>query len=68
MRRSAFSLLLEIYAGEGGDDSALFMEDMKRAYIKYANNNRISAEILYESKSSFSIGLGGKNAYGLFQH
>jgi protein subunit release factor A len=39
-------LVLELRAGEGGDDSKLFMRDMIKMYMAYATKNQLSMECL----------------------
>ena len=43
------NLFLEIRAGTGGDESALFAGDLFRMYAKYAEKNRWQVEIVSES-------------------
>jgi peptide chain release factor 1 len=50
--RSAF---LEIRAGTGGDEAALFASDLARMYLKFAETQGWKAEVLSESKAE----LGG---------
>jgi len=50
--RSAF---LEIRAGTGGDEAALFAGDLARMYLKFAENQGWKTEVLSESKAE----LGG---------
>jgi len=62
--------ILEIRAGTGGDESALFAADLFRMYSKYAETQNWKIEVV----SSSNIGIGGykeiiffvhgKNAYG----
>ncbi|MDA0237909.1 MAG: peptide chain release factor 1, partial [Proteobacteria bacterium] len=49
------NVFLEIRAGTGGDESALFANDLLRMYLKYAEKNRWSAEIVSHNESD----LGG---------
>lgn len=49
------NVLLEIRAGVGGDEAALFAGDLLRMYMRYAERNRFKTEIL----SSAEIGIGG---------
>ncbi|MDR2165330.1 MAG: peptide chain release factor 1 [Zoogloeaceae bacterium] len=51
----ARDILLEIRAGTGGDESALFAADLFRMYNRYAERQRWQVEILSESRSE----LGG---------
>jgi len=43
------NLFLEIRAGTGGDESALFAGDLLRMYTRYAERNRWQVEIIAES-------------------
>lgn len=47
--------ILEIKAGEGGDESALFAADLLRMYLKYAESRGWRAEVIDAAES----GLGG---------
>ena len=49
------SVILEIRAGTGGDESALFAGDLLRMYLRHAERQRWQTEILSESASE----LGG---------
>jgi peptide chain release factor 1 len=49
------NLFLEIRAGTGGDESALFAADLFRMYTRYAERQRWQVELLSESQSE----LGG---------
>jgi peptide chain release factor 1 len=49
------NVLLEIRAGTGGDESALFAGDLLRMYTRYAERNRWQIEVMSESPSD----LGG---------
>jgi len=49
------NIIIEIRAGAGGDESALFAAELFRAYSRYAETHRFSIEIL----SSNRIGIGG---------
>ncbi|WP_151448582.1 peptide chain release factor 1 [Lacisediminimonas profundi] len=49
------NLFLEIRAGTGGDESALFAGDLLRMYTRYAERNRWQVEMVSESPSE----LGG---------
>ncbi len=54
-KRDARNVIMEIRAGTGGDEAALFAADLFRMYSRYAENNRWKTEIL----SSNEIGIGG---------
>jgi peptide chain release factor 1 len=49
------NVFLEIRAGTGGDESALFAGDLLRMYLRYAERNRWTTEIVSASESD----LGG---------
>ena len=49
------NVIMEIRAGAGGDESALFAAELFRMYSKYAEKNRWTISIL----DSHSIGIGG---------
>ncbi|MFC4160451.1 peptide chain release factor 1 [Chitinimonas lacunae] len=49
------NIFLEIRAGTGGDESALFAGDLLRMYVRFAERNRWQTEIVSESASD----LGG---------
>lgn len=49
------NVILEIRAGTGGDEAALFAADLFRAYTRYAERHRWNVEIL----SSSEAGVGG---------
>ena len=37
-RSNIMELIIEIHAGEGGQDAKLFIYDLAKAYVKYANS------------------------------
>jgi len=49
------NIFLEIRAGTGGDEAALFVGDLLKAYLRYADNRGWKVEIVSESKND----LGG---------
>ncbi|HWA12448.1 MAG TPA: peptide chain release factor 1 [Burkholderiales bacterium] len=49
------NIFLEIRAGTGGDESALFAADLLRMYVRYAERQRWRVEVISESQSE----LGG---------
>ena len=53
--RDARNVIVEIRAGTGGDESAIFAADLFRMYSKYAENRRWHIEVL----SANEIGVGG---------
>ncbi len=69
----AKNAILEIRAGAGGDESALFAGDLYRMYIRYAERNSWKAELITESPSGAGgfkeiiFKLIGPSAYGRLQ-
>ena len=49
------NIFLEIRAGTGGDESALFAADLYRMYTRYAERNNWNVEVISSNES----GLGG---------
>ena len=45
------NIFLEIRAGTGGDEAALFVGDLLKAYLRYADNKGWKVEIVSESKN-----------------
>jgi peptide chain release factor 1 len=68
------NVILEIRAGTGGEEAALFAADLFRAYVRYAETKRWKTEIL--SQSSSGIGgfkevillIEGQGVYSLLKH
>jgi peptide chain release factor 1 len=57
------NILLEIRAGTGGDEAAIFAADLFRMYSRYASNNGWKLELLSQSETTIGGG-GGKSAIG----
>ena len=63
------NIFLEIRAGTGGDESALFAGDLLRMYTRYAEKNRWRVEIVSSSMSELGgykeviVRLSGENVY-----
>jgi peptide chain release factor 1 len=53
--RDEKNVIMEIRAGTGGDEAALFAADLFRMYTRYAENKRWKSEILSQNE----IGIGG---------
>jgi len=72
--RDEKNLFLEIRAGTGGDEAALFAGDLFRMYVKFAERHRLRAEIVEASetgkggyKTVIAV-IEGKGGYGLFKY
>jgi peptide chain release factor 1 len=67
-------IFLEIRAGTGGDEAALFAGDLLRMYMKFADAHKLKTEIISTSESQAGgfkeavVGVKGKGAYRLFKH
>ena len=63
------NLFLEIRAGTGGDESALFAGDLFRMYSRFAERNRWQVEIISENSAELGgykeviVRIAGKGAY-----
>ncbi|KMY85460.1 Peptide chain release factor 1 [Candidatus Paraburkholderia calva] len=63
------NIFIEIRAGTGGDESALFAGDLLRMYLRYAERNRWTAETMSESVSDLGgykeviVRIAGQSAY-----
>lgn len=64
---------IEIRAGTGGDESALFAGDLLRMYTRYCESAGLRMELISESESELGgykevvMRIIGKNAYGLLR-
>ncbi|MDX2469172.1 MAG: peptide chain release factor 1 [SAR324 cluster bacterium] len=63
------NVILEIRAGTGGDEAGLFVGDLLRMYMKFAESNKWQVEIMDSSESSSGgykevvCSIEGKNVY-----
>jgi peptide chain release factor 1 len=63
------NVFLEVRAGTGGDESALFAGELLRMYLRYAERNRWKTEVLSESASDLGgykeviVRIEGQGAY-----
>jgi peptide chain release factor 1 len=70
---AARNAYLEIRAGTGGDESALFAGDMLRMYTRYAQSAGLRVEVISESAAELGgfkevvLRLAGDQAYGRFR-
>lgn len=72
--RDEKNIFVEIRAGTGGEEAALFAGDLFRMYVKYAEKKRLRAEVV----EAHETGIGGyrdvimlvegKGAFGHFKH
>jgi peptide chain release factor 1 len=67
-------IIVEIRAGAGGDEAALFVEDLFRMYTHFAENNRWKIEVMSSSSSGIGgfkeiiFNVAGKEVYGKLKH
>ncbi len=67
-------IFLEIRAGTGGDEAALFAGDLMRMYLKFADAHKLKTEVMSMSESQAGgfkevvVAVKGKGAYRLFKH
>lgn len=68
------SLFLEIRAGTGGDEAALFAGDLFRMYVKFAERHKLKVEIVEASETgkggykTVIAFIEGKGGYALFKY
>lgn len=67
------NIYLEVRAGTGGDEAAIFAGDLARMYMRYAENKRFKIEIMSESHGEHGgykeiiVRVIGQGAYSLFK-
>lgn len=63
------NIIMEIRAGTGGDEAALFVADLYRMYSRYAETHRWKCEVMSASETELggfkeiSFSISGKNVY-----
>ena len=68
------NLILEIRAGTGGDEAALFASDLYRIYVRYAERNNWDYKIMNSSDTGIGgikeviISINGKGAFGMLKY
>ena len=71
--RDEKNTFVEIRAGTGGEEAALFAADLLRMYVKYAEKKRLRSEIVEASETGIGgykevvLLVEGKGAYGQFK-
>jgi peptide chain release factor 1 len=66
--------IMEIRAGTGGDESALFAADLFRMYSRFAENNNYKIKIINENKIGIGgfkeiiFSIAGENAFGTLKY
>lgn len=68
------NIIIEIRAGAGGDESALFAAELLKMYLRYAEKNGWRSSILSSSLTSIggykevTVGIEGKNVFGKMKY
>ncbi len=68
------NVIVEIRAGVGGQESAIFAGDLLRMYLRYAERHGLNTEILYSHETELAgfkevaFSVTGKGAYRLFKY
>lgn len=69
------NVILEIRAGTGGDEAAIFVADLFRMYQKYSESKRHSLEVISYNRTNGGQGMkeviafiSGNNVYANFKH
>jgi len=68
------NVIIEIRAGAGGDEAALFASELYRAYVRYAERHRLKTEVLTTSESESGglreviFEMRGKGAYSRLKY
>ena len=68
--RNKKNIIVEIRAGAGGEEAALFVSDLYRMYSRFAERNHWKVEVLDSNATGIGglkeiiIGISGKNVYG----
>ena len=63
------SVIIEIRAGTGGDEAALFAGDLARMYLRFADNNKWKVEVMHSNEGEFGgykefiANITGNNVY-----
>jgi peptide chain release factor 1 len=72
--RDEKSTFLEIRAGAGGEEAALFASDLMRMYLRFAERKRLKVEMVEADETGIGgvknlvLFVEGKGAYGTFKH
>ena len=72
--RDDANVVLEIRAGTGGEEAALFASDLLRMYLRYAEKRRYTCEVMSESEAAQGglkevvVLIQGQGAYSVFKH
>lgn len=63
----ARSILVELRAGEGGEDAKAFVHELASIYVKYASLNNLSVSLVDVSSGSATLEVSGKKAHAIFE-
>ncbi len=68
------NVVMEIRAGTGGEEAALFASELLRMYLRYAERHRLKAELLYANETQLGgikeaeLQLSGKDVYSRLKY
>ncbi len=71
---SARNVILELHAGTGGDEAALFVSDLYEMYQRYALNNKLKLSVVESSPGNVGgfkdmmLRVEGEGAFGKFRY
>ncbi|MBL4693877.1 peptide chain release factor 1 [Candidatus Gracilibacteria bacterium] len=66
--------IVEVRAGAGGDEAGLFAAEISRMYMRFAENSKMTIELMEKSEGSPGVvkemifAIRGDNAFGLFKY
>lgn len=67
-------LVMELRAGAGGEEAALFTADLMRMYVRYAERHGLRTELVNESRTDLgglnegTLSISGEGAYGRMKY
>lgn len=67
-------IVMELRAGTGGEEAALFAGDLLRMYLRYAERHRLKTELLYSNETELGgikeaeLSIAGRDAYSKLKY
>src|SRR5579875_241387 len=62
------NVIVEIQPGAGGEEAALWAEDLYRMLTRYAERRHFATELLAAGEGKYTFAIKGKGAYSVFKH
>ncbi len=62
------SVIVEVRAGTGGEEAALFAGDLHRMLLRYAERRGFATESLAAAEGYYTFAVKGEGAYSVFKH